>query len=181
MTTTVRTHYGTLEGILSAGGFSLFKGVPYAAPPTGDLRWAPPEPPAPWTGTLRCDTWVTPAPRIEHTPETFYGKEFYCATDERPTYGEDCLRLNIWTPAARPDERLPVMLWIHGGGLQVGYGHEIEFDGDAYCRRGVILVSINYRVGLLGTSRTPELTAEARTGQAAIRAAGPYPGAFAGL
>lgn len=165
MEITIRTRYGTLEGIRSAGGFSLFKGVPYAAPPEGDLRWAPPQPPAPWTGTLQCDTWGNACPQnSEHTPETFYGKEFYCATDERPTYDEDCLRLNIWTPAGLPAERLPVMLWIHGGGLQVGYGHEIEIDGDAYCRRGVILVSINYRVGLLGYFAHPALTAESPHG-----------------
>lgn len=161
MLTRASIRYGALEGVATPAGYMLFKGVPYAAPAEGDLRWAPPQPPAPWTGVRRCDTWGDACPQnSEHTPETFYGKEFYCATDYRPSYGEDCLCLNIWTPAQRPDEKLPVMMWMHGGGLQVGYGHEIEFDGDAFAARGVILVTINYRVGLLGYFAHPELTAE---------------------
>lgn len=161
MLTHVATHYGAVAGTTSAAGYALFKGIPYAAPPVGDLRWAEPLPPAPWTGIRVCDTWGNAcAQDTPHSPETFYGKEFYCATDYRPTLSEDGLYLNIWTPADRADERLPVMLWIHGGGLQVGYGHEIEIDGDAICHRGVILVSINYRVGLFGYFAHPELTAE---------------------
>ena len=162
MLTRISTSCGILTGTTSAAGFALFKGIPYAAPPVGELRWAETQPHQPWPGVLACTAWGNACAQINNnnSPDTFYGKEFYCATNYRPALSEDCLYLNIWTPANSDNEKLPVMMWIHGGGLQAGYGHEIEIDGDAICNRGVILVSINYRVGLFGYFAHPELTAE---------------------
>ena len=158
----VETKYGVCEGILSEGGFSLFKGIPYAAPPVGALRWKPPVAPVPWTGIRKCDQWgAASVQRVAFVNRhTSYGKEFYSGGDYPPKMNEDCLYLNIWTPAKSADEKLPVMMWLHGGGVQTGYGHEIEFDGDEYCRRGVILVTVNYRLNVFGYFSHPELGAE---------------------
>ena len=95
----------------------------------------------------------------DHTPGSFYWKEFY--QDGDPKRSEDCLYLNVWTPAAgKPEAKLPVIFWIHGGAYMGGYGHEIEFGGDAYAKKGVILVTINYRLGMCGFLAHPLLTAE---------------------
>jgi len=166
MLTTVMTKYGALQGVTSEGGYALFKGVPYAAPPVGELRWKPSIDPQPWEGVRVCDTWGAACP--QETPHTDasagYGKEFYAGPDYPPLLDEDCLYLNIWTPAETGDEKLPVMMWMHGGGVQSGYSHEIEFDGDALCKRGVILVTINYRLNIFGYFAHPELSAESAYG-----------------
>ena len=148
----VQTKYGMLQSVQSQGGYALFKGVPYAAPPVGELRWRPSIDPQPWQGVRVCDTWGAACPQeLSHgDPNSAYGKEFYSGPDYPPLMDEDCLYLNIWTPAKTGEEKLPVMMWMHGGGVQSGYSHEIEFDGDAFCRRGVILVTINYRLNILG-------------------------------
>jgi para-nitrobenzyl esterase len=158
----VTTKYGVVKGIASEKGFALFKGIPYAAPPVGDLRWKPSVDPSPWQGVKKCDTWGSACPQIIPfvDPDSGYGKEFYASGEYPPVMNEDCLYLNIWTPAKSSDEKLPVMVWMHGGGTQSGYGHEIEFDGDEYCRRGVILVTINYRLNVFGYFAHPELSDE---------------------
>lgn len=148
------------EGILrgeSRDGYTVFKGVPYAAPPVGELRFAPPQPPRPWPGVYTADHFSAACPQLPEQPGSFYEKEFYSPPERQPRMDEDCLYLNIWTPAAAPEEQLPVALWIHGGAFDHGFGHEIEFDGAAFCRRGVVLVTVNYRVNVFGFLSHPWL------------------------
>lgn len=144
----------TLEEGLLCGvpcdGYTVFKGVPYAAPPVGALRFLPPQPVQPWTGVYEANRFAAACPQLPQEPDSFYEKEFYSTPERRPRLDEDCLYLNIWTPAADSQASLPVALWIHGGAFEHGFGHEVEFDGEAFCRRGVILVTINYRVNIFG-------------------------------
>lgn len=158
----VATKYGAVRGVESAGGYALFKGVPYAKAPVGELRWKPSVAPEKWDGVRDCSAWGKACIQdIGFTDkEDAYGKEFYAGADYPPDMGEDCLYLNIWTPAKSAEDKLPVMMWMHGGGVQHGYSHEVEFDGDALCDRGVILVSVNYRLNIFGYFAHPELSAE---------------------
>ena len=138
----VRTVQGALVGRTGAG-VAAFKGIPYAAPPVGPLRWREPQPPASWPGlreaaTAGGDPGVGPLPM-----------------------SEDCLTLNVWTPEAVRDGPLPVMVWIHGGALINGSGTADLYDGAALARRGVVVVTINYRLGRLGFFAHPALSAEA--------------------
>ena len=142
---------GAVQGVPSAtSGVTVFKGIPYAAPPVGELRWREPQPVIPWEGVKVADTFG-PIPWQEDLSDMeLYGKEFYA--DGMPEMSEDCLYLNVWAPtkAVRKGGGLPVALWIHGGAFTHGYGNEIPFDGDAWAERGVILVTFNYREGVLG-------------------------------
>lgn len=158
---TATTTNGPVRGVPCGNPMhTVFRGIPYAAPTTGVLRFAPPMPPKPWAEERVCDTFSqicmqTPPPKGIPFGD-FFLKEFYpypypCS--------EDSLSLNIWTPAQAAEEKLPVLFWIHGGGLGTGYGHEMEFDGEAFCREGVILVTINYRVNYFGFFAHPELSA----------------------
>lgn len=113
-------------------------------------RFCPPEEPACWEGVYKADHFGCVCPQTEHEPDSFYGKEFYLDPEFGMNQSEDCLYLNIWTPANAADEKLPVAFWIHGGAFMHGFSHESEFDGVAYCERGVILVTINYRLGAFG-------------------------------
>ena len=131
-------------------GYTVFKGVPYAAPPVGALRFLPPQPVQPWAGVYEANHFAAACPQLPQMPGSFYEKEFYSPPERRPHLDEDCLYLNIWTPAASSQANLPVALWIHGGAFDHGFGHEIEFDGEVFCRRGVILVTINYRLNIFG-------------------------------
>jgi len=137
----------------------VFKGIPYAAPPTDNLRWREPQPVIPWEGIKIADKFGPAAIQNDQVPGSFYHKEFFAAGD--PERSEDCLYLNIWTPAAgKPERKLPVAMWIHGGAYMQGFGHEIEFDGEAWAQRGVILVTINYRLGVFGFLAHPLLSVE---------------------
>lgn len=151
---------GEVSGVPSeTPNVCIYKGIPYAAPPIGDLRWKQPKPVKPWKGIRQCDTFGAASLQGDQTPGSFYWKEFYQGGD--PKRSEDCLYLNVWTPAAgKPEAKLPVIFWIHGGAYMGGYGHEIEFGGDAYAKKGVILVTINYRLGMCGFLAHPLLTAE---------------------
>jgi len=145
------TRYGVVSGVRCENSKNtIFKGIPYAKPPVGKLRFAPPQSPDPWEGVRVCDTWSSACiqQNRRHSPES-----------EKLNTSEDCLYLNIWTPAESPDEKLPVMFWIHGGGFCNGAGFQKEFDGEAMNRRGVILVTVNYRCGVLGFLALPQLTA----------------------
>ncbi len=145
--TTAYTKYGVLRGIPGkTPSNTVFKGVPYAKPPVGSLRFAPPRPVDPWEGELLCD---------HYSPSAIQRKPF--EDPDVTEISEDCLYLNIWTPAKAPNEKLPVMFWIHGGGFTTGCGTSKEFDGDALNERGVILVTFNYRLGALGYIALPEL------------------------
>lgn len=158
----IKVDGGKLQGIASVqSGVTVYKGVPYAAPPVGSLRWKRPQPVKTWRGVRIANTFSSICPQPGSAPETFYGKEFYWK--DRPRQDEDCLYLNIWAPTQSIGDRnrkLPVALWIHGGAYMNGYGHEVTMDGDAWAGRGVILVTINYRLGIFGFLCHPALSAE---------------------
>lgn len=163
MILSAKTIYGEVSGLPTATeGVAVYKGIPYAAPPVGELRWRAPQPPASWEGVRKCESFAPAAMQHMHNaPESFYGKEF-------PLYeglqcSEDCLYLNLWTPAKAPGEKLPVMMWIHGGNMG-GYSYEPEFDGEALASRGVIYISVGYRLNVFGFLAHPELTAESAYG-----------------
>lgn len=143
---------GTLEGVAaSEPGVRMFLGIPYAAPPVGDKRWTAPEPVAPWEGVRSAAAFGNRCIQTTPFPDMVF---------RSPAESEDCLNLSIWTPAASPAERLPVMVWIHGGGFFSGSSDEGRHEGTAIATRGVVLVDINYRLGVLGFLAHPELTAE---------------------
>ena len=150
---------GQIQGV-SAGapGVFVYKGIPYAAPPIGDLRWREPQPVVAWEGVRQCDRFGHPGYQAVHYPG-FYASEWGYG-DEAP-YSEDCLYLNVYTKAAgQVDKKLPVALWIHGGGYREGWGSEPEFDGLEWALKDVVLVTINYRLGIFGFMTYPELSAE---------------------
>ena len=155
-----RTENGAVRGLPAADPLiTVYKGIPFAAPPVGKNRWRVPQPAEDWEGVRDCYTYAPAA--LQQIPlvdfDNMYVKEFWSAGLDM---SEDCLYLNVWTPAKSTEERLPVMVWIHGGGMQCGYSFEPEFDGVQIARRGVVLVSIPYRVSALGFLAHPELTAE---------------------
>lgn len=154
----VRTESGSLAGSTSADGkISMFKGIPYARPPIGALRWCAPQPPESWSDVRRADAFGRRCiqPDRPSNSISYFGPE---------PESEDCLYLNIWTSAPEPGAKMPVMLWIHGGGFSIGSGALPIFDGEALARRGVVLVTINYRLGGLGFLAHPDLTRESSTG-----------------
>lgn len=157
-----QTKYGWVKGCPSTYQAStIFKGIPYAKPPVGDLRWKAPEKPEPWESELEAYTYG-PIPMQARPAETsFYRKEFYPI--EWPS-SEDCLYLNVITPAESPDEKLPVALWIYGGAFVQGYSQKLETDGEAFAKRGVIYVSFNYRVGIFGYASCAALDEETTDG-----------------
>lgn len=145
----VRTDRGLVEGV-RADGLTIYKGLPYAAPPTGELRWRPPRPAASWTGVRRA---VAFAPACMQDGVSMPG--------ETPSaVSEDCLYLNVWTPDHRAGERLAVMVFIHGGGWTNGATSLPLYWGDRLARRGVVVVSVAYRLGPLGFLAHPELSRE---------------------
>ena len=152
---------GRITGVPgSSADVIVYKGIPYAAPPVGELRWKEPAPVIPWEGVRPCDSFGPIAWQPGNQPGTFYGDEFYW--EGTPGQSEDCLYLNVWAPArtvGKPGAKLPVAMWIHGGAYMNGYGYEVTMDGDEWARRGVILVTINYRLGTFGFLSHPELTA----------------------
>lgn len=144
----------------------IYKGIPYAAPPIGDLRWKRPQPVKAWPGTRLCNTFSAMAFQRERDMKSFYGKEFHDPQSE-PQRSEDCLYLNVWTPrsaAGNTKAKLPVVMWIHGGAYMTGFGFEKEMDGEAWAKRGVILVTINYRLNVFGFLAHPALSAENKEG-----------------
>lgn len=161
-TPVIQIEGGKVQGIDSKdAGVAVFRGIPYAAPPVGDLRWQLPQPVQPWQGVKVADTWSNIAPQRQQNPTSFYCKEFYW--DDNWTRSEDCLYLNVWAPKdgiGKTDARKPVVMWVHGGAYMSGYGFTKSMDGDAWAKRGVILVTINYRLGVLGFLPHEELSAE---------------------
>lgn len=141
-------------------GVISYKGIPFAAPPVGNLRWKEPQPVLAWTGVKTADTYGAAAMQTTWDPQSFYGREWR-ASGSVP-FAEDCLYLNVWTPAAgQTGKKLPVAMWIHGGGYREGFGFEPEMDGgEDWASRGVILVSVTYRLGTLGFLTHPLLSAE---------------------
>jgi para-nitrobenzyl esterase len=143
----VRTESGWVQGTTSPG-LAVYRGIPFAAPPVQDLRWRPPQPVSPWDGVR---------PALAFAPDPYQG-------DGRGNVSEDCLYLNIWTPATSADERVPVLVWIYGGGFSFGSTSTPVHNGEHLARKGVVLVSLNYRVGPLGFLAHPELSAESPHG-----------------
>lgn len=155
----VKTQLGVVRGVAEEG-YTVFKGIPYAKPPVGELRFRPPQPAQAWEGVLEANRFGNICWQDKQPKGSFYEKEFYADSQYMTPMSDDCLYLNVWTPAGNTGEKLPVAVWIHGGAFLHGFGHEMEFDGAAYCARNVILVTINYRVGVFGFLAHPELTAE---------------------
>lgn len=159
MELTVKTESGLVEGLYSKDKKCLiFRGVPYAEPPVGELRFKRSVPKKPWEGVRPAKAFSPKAYQADMTKDEFYCKEFY--SGDTVPMSEDCLYLNIWTPADTGNEKLPVLMWIHGGAYMHGYGSEDEFDGENFAAKGVIMVSINYRVGALGFFAHDELEKE---------------------
>lgn len=154
----VNTEAGIISGKTGFdGAIKIFMGVPFAAPPVGDLRWKAPQPVTAWEGIKVC---VTPPPSaMQNPPRPFmmWSKEFMAP--EEPL-SEDCLYLNIWTGAARAGENRPVMVWIHGGAFTGGSGTVPLYDGENMAKKGVVFITINYRLGVFGFLAHPDLTNE---------------------
>ena len=148
----VQTRYGAVQGLRSSAGVRMFRGVPYAAPPIGPLRWKAPQAPASWTGVRRADTF---GPRCMQDP-VFPDMVF-----RSKRTSEDCLYLNIWVPAVATAARHPVFVYFHGGGFVAGDGSEPRYDGESMARRGIVVVTLNYRLGVFGFLAHPELSQEA--------------------
>lgn len=157
LTAPVRTDKGLVAGAPGkVAGVTAFKGIPFAAPPVGPLRWRAPQPAAAWSGVRAGDKYGKVC-----VQEPGHGR-VNAATDmpDSPGMSEDCLTLNVWTGAARAGEKRPVMLWIYGGAYGEGGGSAPFSEGDRLAAKGVVLVTFNYRVGALGFMAHPELTAE---------------------
>jgi len=150
---------GQVQGVKAdLKGVYVFRGIPYAAPPIKNLRWKAPQPVVPWQGVKIADKFGHPGYQAVHYPGGYTTEWGY--GDEAP-YSEDCLYLNVWTKApGKTDKKLPVALWIHGGGYREGWGSEPEFDGQEWGNKDVVLVSINYRLGVFGFLTHPELSKE---------------------
>lgn len=150
---------GKIQGVESSvKGVYIYKGIPFAAPPVGDLRWKEPQPVIPWKGVMKADTFGPGSVQVNHDSSNPWTSEFYW---EDPEFSEDCLYLNVWTPApGQPEKKLPVAMWIHGGAYTGGWGYEPEFDGKVWAEKGVVLVTINYRLGVFGFLVHPFLTEE---------------------
>jgi para-nitrobenzyl esterase len=147
---TVKTANGLVQGT-QVSGITIFKGIPYAQPPVGDLRWKEPQPVRNWEGTRRADHF---APRAMQLP-IYRDMQF-----RSDGMGEDCLYLNIWSPSKTGKEELPVLVYFYGGGFKGGDGSEYRYDGASMARRGIVAVTVNYRLGAFGFLSHPELTKE---------------------
>lgn len=151
---TAKVTGGEVEGVV-AGEVASFKGVPFAAPPVGELRWKAPQPVKPWPGIKKADAFA-PGCMQDNTLATFL---------RAPTnFSEDCLYLNVWTSAKNAGEKLPVMVWIYGGGFSAGATNTPLYDGTRFAQKGVVLVSTAYRVGPFGFLAHPELSRESGKG-----------------
>ncbi|MDB5278369.1 MAG: carboxylesterase family protein [Ferruginibacter sp.] len=154
--TTVSTANGIVGGY-THNDISIFKGIPFAAPPTGALRWKAPQPAADWQGVKQCTAFS--ASPMQPTPAPFlcWSEEFIAPP---APLSEDCLYLNVWSGAKTASEKRPVFVWIYGGGFNSGSAACAIYDGEEMAKRGIVFVSINYRVGPFGFMAHPELTKE---------------------
>ncbi len=151
MTDAVKTEYGPVVG--EAGDIRVFRGIPFAAAPVGALRWAPPQPPKPWREPRKALDWGWDCPQA-------YARKF-----RSPGIDEDCLTVNVWSPAtAGENANLPVLVWLYGGSFVGGSGSDVRSDGTLLAKRGTVVVTFNYRSGLMGFLGHPALTKESKNG-----------------
>ncbi len=157
-----RTKYGIYQCVQSPKGYSFFKGIPYAKPPVGSLRFCPPEPPESFSGIRVCDAFGPAAMQGPFALSDGSGHERIPVEGYSfpPKMSEDCLYLNVCTPAEKASDRLPVMLYIHGGAMQTWYGSCYEYDPEGLCSYGVVVVNIHYRLNVFGFFAHPELSRE---------------------
>src|SRR3712207_215533 len=157
MASTVMTAVGEVAGELG-DGVHVFRGIPYARPPVGELRFRPPQPPEPWAGARPATAFGSIAMQSPSPLENLFGAA------ERPSMSEDCLYLNIWTPGL-DGARRPVMVWIHGGAFVTGSGSTPWYDGTRFAARGdVVVVTLNYRLGAFGFLHLADLIGESFVG-----------------
>ena len=147
----------TLDGMLSGeaieNNITVFRGIPFAAPPVGQNRWRPPQPVASWAGVREASTFAPRCVQGGFTPGA-----------DQPLTSEDCLYLNVWTPADEPGVNLPVFVWLHGGAFASGSGSDARYDGANLAVKGAVVVTLNYRLGSFGFFAHPQLTAESEAG-----------------
>lgn len=158
----VTTKNGQMSGV--AGDLyedvTVFKGVPYAQPPVGELRWQPPQDLENWEGVLACDEYAAISPQFaeQGAGSEPYKQDFYW--EGFPEISEDCLYMNIWTPATKGDEKLPVYIYFHGGGQRHGWSWEPEFLGEELAKKGIIVITVGQRLGVFGYMAIPQLAEE---------------------
>lgn len=145
------TATGVVEGTLEASGVKSYKGIPFAAPPVGDLRWKAPQPAQKWRGVRKADHF---GPRAMQLP--LFGDMVFRSDG----VSEDCLYLNVWTPAKSAKDKLPVLVYFYGGGFAAGDGSEPRYDGGSMAAKGIVTLTVNYRLNIFGFLAHPELTAE---------------------
>jgi para-nitrobenzyl esterase len=146
----VTTVNGTVEGVTDSG-LHVFMGIPFAQPPVGNLRWREPQPVKNWSGIYKADHF-----RAKAMQKNVFGDMVFRADGT----SEDCLYLNVWTPAKQTKAKLPVLVYFYGGGYVAGDGSEYRYDGASLARKGIVTVTVNYRLGIFGFFAHPELTAE---------------------
>ncbi len=150
--TLTRTGQGMVNGVYNPStGIISFKGIPFAQPPVGDLRWKDPQPPRPWKGTLQADQF---GPRAMQS--NLFGDMVFRSNG----MSEDCLYLNVWTPTLKPGKKLPVLVYFYGGGFVAGDGSEGRYDGESLARFGMVTLTVNYRLGIFGFFSYPGLSRE---------------------
>ena len=164
------TAYGDVRGVVLGNGVELFAGIPYAAPPVGELRWKKPQDPEPWAGVLECDTFAPMSMQVQNLPIYnslaqiigYHDYRISLKDNYREACSEDSLYLNIWKPAGKV-ENAPVAVYIHGGSLQTGQPWYRDYSGEGYARDGVICVNMGYRLGVFGFLATSEMMEEEGT------------------
>ena len=147
----VKTVNGIVAGTTEKSGIRAFKGLPFAAPPVGNLRWREPQPVKNWQGVRQATQFGPRAMQL-----AVFGDMGFRSND----MNEDCLYLNVWTPAKTSKEQLPVLVYFYGGGFVAGDGSEARYDGESMAKRGIVAVTVNYRLGVFGFMAHPELTKE---------------------
>lgn len=146
-----KTANGVVQGIIEKSGIRAFKGIPFAAPPIGDLRWKEPQPVKNWSGVKQTDKFG---------PRAMQRAIFGDMNFRSDGVSEDCLYLNVWTPAKSEKEKLPVLVYFYGGGFMAGDGSEPRYDGESMAQQGIVSVTVNYRLGVFGFMAHPELSKE---------------------
>ena len=149
----VSTDAGQLQGVQGKDpSITVYKGIPFAAPPVGDLRWKAPQPVTPWKGIRKADQFGSMCPQVRRGA----GPESAGSVG----ISEDCLYLNVWSGAASATEKRPVLVWFFGGGFTGGSGSSPSYDGEGLARKGLIVVTMNFRLGIIGYLASPELSKE---------------------